>query len=90
MSATDQERIPNDKDEEENVLLEESSVSIESKAVDEEQGFELAKEVRLDFMLLFLAKAIRMFSFGFFSVMLVEHLLLIGFSMREVGVLFTW
>jgi hypothetical protein len=95
------ERLPNDNIEEANSLLKDPSTSInivdvKGRAADQidehaEQSFaSLSKAAKLDFMLLFLSKAVRMFSFGFFSVMLVEYLLQIGFNMREVGILFTW
>lgn len=59
--------------------------SIISRAI----GAEVLSDICGDARLVYLSKMSRMFFFGFLAVVLVEYLLLLGFSNKNIGSLFT-
>ena len=53
-------------------------------------GIEVLHQLHPDAVLLFVSKSLRLFSFGFLSVMLVVYLNTLGFPLSSVGSLFTF
>lgn len=52
-------------------------------------GFEVLQSLHQDAKMLILAKVVRMFSFGFLSVMLVVYLQCLNFADKDIGILFS-
>jgi MFS family permease len=59
-----------------------------NKVIEDVLGFEVLRNIHRDAALLFLAKSVRMFSFGFLAVCMALYLQELGFSVDAVGELF--